>query len=450
MSQPEAGRLIGWSRVRMVILGADLVALGLALAIAYGRFEIPFLPDVEPSPPILALLCLVTWITFSWLVGLYRQTEIGSGLGEYQRVFVAGLYSVVAIATFDYFDSAISVSRGFLVLFWVAGIAFVSTGRFLVRGLVGRLAQRGLRLRRVLIVGANPQGVGVARELRENRAASAEVVGFLDDYQPLGSVMAGLPVLGEPTALYEVAERTGATHAIVIQAALGWESLTFLVATMHRRRQLSVLLAPGLFDVGATPLEATQLGGALLLRPHPSRIVGFEAVAKRALDLAIVIPVLLLTLPLQAVIFSALLLSGRRPLLIFRRVLGRGGRPLTLPGFSGGRIRQAHLSRLPSLWLVLVGAMSLIGPRPIARTELPQYERWYDILSALKPGFIGPWWLAGQRRPIEIEQEVVADLTYARSYRVWMDFQILCQVLMALVRPRPDLPPPSQAIVPGT
>src|SRR5207302_561211 len=136
-------------------------------------------------------------------------------------------------------------------------------------------------------------------------AACSTVLGFLSDYRPVGQQVEGLlKVVGEPTQLYELAKRFKATHAIVVQSALSWESLRFVVRSMHAEYGLEVLLAPGLFDVAATPLQFTQVGGATLLLPSASRIVGFEALFKRALDLALSIPGLLITLPAQAGIWA--------------------------------------------------------------------------------------------------------------------------------------------------
>jgi lipopolysaccharide/colanic/teichoic acid biosynthesis glycosyltransferase len=61
------------------------------------------------------------------------------------------------------------------------------------------------------------------------------------------------------------------------------------------------------------------------------------------------------------------------------------------------------------------------------------YERWGDVLAALKPGFIGPWWLSGHGRPAEVNEEIEADLNYARSYSIWLDLRILLAVGWALL-----------------
>jgi lipopolysaccharide/colanic/teichoic acid biosynthesis glycosyltransferase len=248
--------------------------------------------------------------------------------------------------------------------------------------------------------------------------------------------------------LYQVAEQVGATHAIVVESALSWESLRFVVRSMHLGRAPALFLAPGMLDVNAAPLHLSQIGSTLLLAPHATRIFGLEAVLKRTLDLLISVPALLLSLPFLLVLVIRSRLTGRRAL-VRQPTRGRRGVRFHLLVLEGARLERLHLSRLPSLWQVVIGRMSVIGPRPVVDGQAPEYEPWVDVLSALKPGFIGPWWLQG-REVDSLEDEVEADLRYARSYTFWMDVRILWSVLLALLgglmaadRTRADVGKPS-------
>jgi lipopolysaccharide/colanic/teichoic acid biosynthesis glycosyltransferase len=355
---------------------------------------------------------------------------VGSGLNEYRAIAMATTFAFAAIVIMGYIDQGLPISRAFLLLFWLAAIVFVTAGRFASRRVVRRWSALRGGLRRVLVVGANEQGVQIAEELSKNPAACSVVLGFLSEYRPIGQSADGhIKVLGEPMELYEVAERERATHAVVVDSALSWESLRFIVRSMHASRTLQVLLAPGLFDVAATPLQSTQLGRALLLAPRPNRIYGFEAFFKRVLDLGVATPALVLTLPIQIGIWVYLRLAGIVRPLEALRTSGVRGEVMTIWRFAGGsRLRASHLTRLPFLWQVVRGKMSLIGPRPAILIEHGPYEQWRDVLMPLKPGFIGPWWLSGHGRPAQLQAEIEADLNYARSYSIWLDLRILIAV----------------------
>jgi lipopolysaccharide/colanic/teichoic acid biosynthesis glycosyltransferase len=355
---------------------------------------------------------------------------VGSGLNEYRAISLDTTLSFATIVIIDYIDEGIDISRAFLLIFWVSAIGVVGIGRFVARRVVRRWSAKRGGLRRVLVVGANEQAVQIANELSTNPAACSVVLGFLSEYPAFGRSTNGqFVVLGEPMELYEIAKREGATHAVVVESSLSWESLRFIVRSMHTSRTPQVLLAPGLFDVAATPLQSTQLGRALLLAPRATRIYGFEAFFKRSLDLGVGFSALLLTFPIQLGIWISLRAAGvRRPIEVIRSP-GFGGDVISVWRFAGGpRLRASHLTRLPSLWQVVTGDMSLIGPRLVLQEDSGQYRRWGDVLAALKPGFIGPWWLSGQSRPVDLKDEIEADLSYARSYSIWLDLRILLAV----------------------
>jgi len=416
----------------------DFVALLLALEVAYfARYSLGWTVTGDSSSldPLVPVLCLVIALISYCIFDLYSMQLVGSGLNEYRGVIMDTTFAFAAIVTVDYIDQNLRISRAFLLLFWFAAIVLVGAGRFAARRLVRRWSAFRGGLRRVLVVGANEQGVQLAEELATNPAACCVVLGFLSEYRPVGHLTNGrLKVLGEPMELYEIAKREGATHAVVVESSLSWESLRFIVRSMHASQTLQVLLAPGLFDVAATPLQSTQLGRALLLAPRATRISGFEAILKRAFDLGVAIPALVLTLPLQIGIWVYLKLAGAATPIGALRSSGFRGTPITIWRFGGGaRLRASHLARLPSLWQVVRGNMSLVGPRPMILEDAGPYGRWGDVLAALKPGFIGPWWLSGQHRPAELHEEIEADLNYARSYSIWLDLRILLAVAWALL-----------------
>src|ERR1700687_142755 len=441
MSRTESAnrvRTLSWSHVRVLLILVDVAALILALQFAYvARYELnwSFSGGSSSLDPLVPALCLVVTLVIYRVSGLYSMQLVGSGLNEYRAIAMDTTFAFAAIVIICYIDEGVNISRAFLMLFWLSAIVFVGIGRFVARRVVRRWSAMRGGLRRVLVVGANEQGVQIAEELSTNPAACSVVLGFLSEYRPVGQTTSGhLKVLGEPMELYEVATRERATHAVVIDSALSWESLRFIVRSMHASRTLQVLLAPGLFDVAATPLQSTQLGRALLLAPRANRIYGFEALFKRVLDLGVAIPALVLTLPLQIGIWLYLRLAGMARPVEALRASGVRGEVITIWRFAGGtRLRASHLTRLPFLWQVVRGKMSLIGPRPAILIESGPYEQWRDVLMPLKPGFLGPWWLSGRGRPAQLQAEIEADLNYARSYSIWMDLRILVAVAWVLL-----------------
>lgn len=441
---PPAKKL-SWRRVQVGVLAGDVVMVGLGLFASYVlRYHgIYRLPLGHPLPGFhygILVLIGVGWLAALLAFGLYRRANLVSGIDEYRRVANAGLVTVLTIVIVVYLTISADVSRGFIALALVLVTGLVWAGRFSARRLIYRAATRGRFLDRVLVVGANRQAIAVADQLRSSPAASCDVVGFVSDYVPVGTTVAGdLKVLGEPMELETVAARAGANKAVVVEIGLSWESLRYLVTLMHLRGGMQIALVPGLFDLHATAMTAHNLGPIMTLVPEPSRIVGFEAAVKRALDLGLVAVAMVVALPLMLLLVLAALLSGHGSGLTTRDFVAEGRRLRLVHFARPAWAKRTHLSRLPDLFQVILGRMSILGPRPIESGSAESYAGVTRFLETVKPGFIGPWWLVGKGRPEEMEAELAFDLYYLRNYSVWLDAQILLKVALALLGRSPEL-----------
>jgi lipopolysaccharide/colanic/teichoic acid biosynthesis glycosyltransferase len=91
----------------------------------------------------------------------------------------------------------------------------------------------------------------------------------------------------------------------------------------------------------------------------------------------------------------------------------------------GGFLRRTSLDEIPQFFTVLVGHMSLVGPRPPIPYEFAKYEIWHRRrLLAVKPGITGFWQVEGRSR-VKFDEMVRMDIAYARTWSLWMDIKIL-------------------------
>ncbi len=449
MRPPELtpGELLPWRRVFALLTLSDVSMVLLGLVLGHELRYVNSLDNLfargTPVMPMWYLFPLAAvWLVAFRLFGLYERPNLVSGIGEYRRILTAGGVTTLAIIVFAYLREQPTIARGFLLMALVSTVALVSLGRFWVRRYVYAQWRHGRPLDRVIVVGTGRQATAVARQLADSASASMRVLGFVSEYMPKGSVPFGsYKVLGEPLDLEQIATETGATRALVVESGMSWESLQAMVGITRRRGALSINLIPGLFDVHATQMSPLQLGPVLALAPNPARIAGVNAAIKRTLDLAVGIPLVLVALPIVATFSLAAVLSGRGLGLQPERVVGPREH-FTMWHLDGPEwARRAHLTRLPNLLLVLLGRMSLLGPRPVLKSRAEAYSGVMANLESAKPGFIGPWWLVDKARPEDIEAELGLDLYYLRNYSVWLDIQILVHVARALVTRRWDLEP---------
>jgi lipopolysaccharide/colanic/teichoic acid biosynthesis glycosyltransferase len=102
---------------------------------------------------------------------------------------------------------------------------------------------------------------------------------------------------------------------------------------------------------------------------------------------------------------------------------------------AGKFLRRTSLDELPQLFNVLLGQMSLVGPRMITSEERARYGRWWMNLSTVKPGITGLWQVSG-RSDVGYAERVMLDMNYIRNYSIWSDIQILWQTVPAVLKSR--------------
>ena len=161
---------------------------------------------------------------------------------------------------------------------------------------------------------------------------------------------------------------------------------------------------------------------------------------KRILDLAIIVILAPVWLPVAAIVALAVWAGLGRPILCAQDRAGLNGRPFTLYKFRtmkegegsdeerltklGRFLRAASLDELPELWNVLKGEMSLVGPRPLPVRYLPRYTPEQNRRHEVRPGITG-WAQVNGRNALDWETKFRYDVDYVDSQSVWLDLKIL-------------------------
>lgn len=99
----------------------------------------------------------------------------------------------------------------------------------------------------------------------------------------------------------------------------------------------------------------------------------------------------------------------------------------------GQWLRKYSLDEVPQLLNVLLGRMSLVGPRMISPAEVEMYGHWRMNLLTVKPGITGLWQISG-RSDLSYEERIRLDMQYIRNYTLWLDFLILFRTVPVVLR----------------
>lgn len=196
------------------------------------------------------------------------------------------------------------------------------------------------------------------------------------------------------------------------------------------------------------------------------------ALLKRGLDLALVLPALLLLAPLLILVGLLVRLHDGGPALYWQQRVGRDGRVFAFPKFRSMRLhadrehaalaasnqhgsealtfkmrrdprvtpigrllRRTSIDELPQLWCVLRGEMSLVGPRPALLSEVERYRLQDRERLAVTPGLTCIWQVNG-RSEVPFPQQLQMDLDYIRSAGLWADVKLIAKTLPAVIRGR--------------
>ncbi|WP_448567845.1 sugar transferase [Thalassotalea ganghwensis] len=186
---------------------------------------------------------------------------------------------------------------------------------------------------------------------------------------------------------------------------------------------------------------------------------------KRCFDFLVALSLLILLLPLMVVLYFAISIKLGRPVLFTQPRPGQHGKIFTMKKFRsmtsetdssgellpdgmrltkfGRFLRSTSLDELPGLWNVLVGDMSLVGPRPLLVEYLPLYSQEQARRHDVKPGITG-WAQVNGRNAISWQQKFALDVWYVDNQSFWLDLKILLLTVKKVFQ-RADINPDGQA-----
>jgi lipopolysaccharide/colanic/teichoic acid biosynthesis glycosyltransferase len=427
-----------WRRLRVGIIATDVVGILTAYVVSAAlRFSIPALlrnPTMLTACIVLGSGGFLVTLAIALQQGAYRRQALMGGHRVYPLLVTASVYGTVSMIVLSHFvGDPLPASRGWLVGCWSGSILALILSRLMWRRVAFRWRKGGALVRRILIAGANQQGIAVAQQLHDPMRHGTVVVGFLDDYQRPGTeVLPGLAIVGHPNAAHAKATELRADEVVIILGGLAWESQRQLAELVTRPDSpVEGRISATFYDLLTTSAELSHVAYVPMLSMNRNRLSRFNAMCKRMLDQSAAAAMLLALTPLF-LYWRIKAWAGRSPMFEHQHVLGTCGRSFPLAGLRPGLTESPVLARLPALWNVLSQDLSLVGPRPIRMEELPAHEQWRANLIALRPGLTGLWRL--RKANDGVEERVALDLYYVRNCTFTLDLQILFQTSRELIR----------------
>jgi exopolysaccharide biosynthesis polyprenyl glycosylphosphotransferase len=292
------------------------------------------------------------------------------------------------------------------------------------------------------------------------------VIGHLQADASDDGVELSRPLLGSVDELESILH-TQIIDEVAVCLPFAMEELIEQCAFMCEQegKTVRVPVAPVERVLAMARLEAIDGTGVYSLSNAPDRALAL--VAKRLIDVAGSAFLLVVLSPLLALIALLVKLDSGGPVFFWQERVGLHGRTFEVVKFRsmvagaeeqqedlahrnqikgqafkldrdprttrvGRFLRRASLDELPQLWNVLLGHMSLVGPRPPLPSEVADYDAWHRRRLSMKPGMTGLWQVGARREP-EFDRWVEKDLEYIDQWSLWLDFKIIARTLPAML-----------------
>lgn len=379
---------------------------------------------------VASLLVVPVLLMLFRMRGLYERDRVLAGSREYAEIASAATYGVLFTLAISFFlgDGPV-VSRSWLLLVWAFSLLSVVLGRFIARRVVRRLRLYGRFRTRVVIVGASSFGIALAEQFQAAQQEGVDVVGFLDEYIPLGQpLLNGTTVIGRPADLTRL-RRADVDEYILIPQALPHERLEEITSLMVSRGEPRLRMAVSSGQLLTHGVHVAERANVPLVTLGRARIAGIDAVLKRVLDITGAGIALVVIGPVAGVAAVRALARRSHGLLYSLDIHGACGERVTLWLFGRALSEWLPVRGVPALIAVLQGRASLVGPRPVLLDD--QVGRPVELgLTAMKPGLTGPWRLSGPGATLA--EQAVRDLAYVRGYSIWEDLRLLWETCRAL------------------
>jgi exopolysaccharide biosynthesis polyprenyl glycosylphosphotransferase len=389
------------------------------------------------------------------------------------KSLVAGTAVGVLFMVFSNIDYFMTFGKDLVVNFLLFSLVLFLFFRALPsRSLFNFLVKKNIHHRKVLIIGGDAAGIYVAESLRKDQFADFEIVGFLDDYRPVGKhFYEHYRNLGKLEDIGRIVDDLEVDEILIAIDNAPYIRLIHIVEKSLQTGR-SVRIYSDLLRVISKKMDVEHYSNIPIIELQQYALDRPAWKDKRTFDIILSSIALWLLSPLFLAIAIGIKLSSKGPV-VFKQVrIGKNGKPFNFYKFRsmhlgtndnqhkeyvqdfikgnnnnqdkniqvfkitddprifrfGKFIRKISLDEFPQFFNVFKGDMTLVGPRPCLPYEWECYENWHKNRLNTLPGCTGLWQALG-RSSVTFEEMVILDLYYISNMTLWLDFRIMVQTI---------------------
>ncbi len=466
--------------LKQLVFLMDATALVMAYIVTYFfrqqlGTDIPFYPGTPPvvfeqlksfdSYAWLLFIIIPLWTAMLHILGAYRELRVKSYL-EIMWVLMKTCSlsllffgSVVFLLKIDY------VSRSFMVFFFATSFCFLSLERAFMIYCWHLMSPRSYFRRSLLIVGTGPRARAFTKIIKTRiNDWGLRIVGLVDqDPAMVGREVDDLKIIGTLDELPKIL-RKRVVDEVLFVVPRGWMTKIEKSILYCESVGVRATVIADLFNIHFAKAHLSELGGLPAITFDPTPADQWQMGIKRFLDTITAFLAILILSPLFLTVALAIKKTSKGPVFFKQKRCGLNGRRFTLYKFRsmvadaaqrraelqylnemtgpvfkaandprltpiGRFIRKTSIDELPQLFNVLLGHMSVVGPRPPIPSEVAKYEPWQRRRLSMRPGITGNWQVSGRNKITDFNVWTELDLEYIDRWSLLFDCKILLKTI---------------------
>jgi exopolysaccharide biosynthesis polyprenyl glycosylphosphotransferase len=467
--------MIGWTlfiliRAVYVIIDVFCIFVAILLACWLRKAALPidmkqlFLDTSHPFH-LVFVSWTVTVLFFNGIHKLYQTRREVVESHELWLVLRSIFFAVVSVLAFVFSMKIIGFPRSIFLLIVLFTTVLFFLWRILKRFFVEFLASQGYNNFNVVIIGAGKVGLALAEEIKRHPGFGLRIIGFLDDNKSTRDLGGPYEVLGKLSDLEDIIRRRFISKIFVTIHPSGQVFQEILEVAKEFR--LAVKVVPQAFDKASGDLFRYNIGFIPILEYSD---IGEQRrqYGKRAFDLLVSSVALVVLAPVFAVIAIMISLDSPGPVFYRSKRYGCGGRVFKMWKFRsmiadaderrkllgeknevdgpifkirkdprvtriGRFLRRYSIDELPQMINVLLGEMSLVGPRPLPIDEVHREDLKQLRRLEVRPGITGLWQVRG-RSDLSFNRLIKWDTWYINNWSFMLDISIILETVPVVCR----------------
>jgi len=474
--------------IRRQIMTGTLKLFDLMLmVISFGVATMPILAKVGPVSfeqfleIRIKLQNFIVFFALLWLwhlifvaLRLYDSMRLASRKAECVDVIKATSLGSLLLLLSSFVIGFHMVTPGFVAVFWVFSTCAAVTIRLVLRTWLRRVRTHGGDSRNMLIIGSNRRAIEFAQMIESRPELGYRITGFVDDEWRGADELRqrGWTLVCNFQHLHEYLRRNVVDEVVLAVPLRSFHDLASDIAATCEQQGIILRVLSALFNLKSKRLAAENFEESVCVTHFTSIEEGWPVVIKRALDFSISLVLLVAIAPILLLTAILIKLTSPGAVLFMQKRIGLNKRVFHIYKFRtmvvdaeqklqevehlneasgavfkikndprltpiGKFLRKTSIDELPQLFNVLVGNMSLVGPRPL---QLRDYELltearedWQRCRFSVRPGITCLWQVSG-RSSLSFNKWMELDLQYIRTWSLWLDFQILARTIPAVLR----------------